>query len=94
MGQMTAFKGFLLTTFYDLNAETSAVLRLECSIDCISGSVVHQQNIFRLFSHCQGFFGRKLKNKTKLIGSGHHQCYINWSSAPHPSYIQTFMRIR
>ena len=31
-----------------LNARyTSAVLRLECSIDCISGSVGHQQNIFR-----------------------------------------------
>ena len=28
------------------------------------------------------------KKKKKLIGSeGHHQCYINWSSAPHPSYI-------
>ena len=26
---------------------TSAVLRLECSIDCISGSVGHQQNVFR-----------------------------------------------
>ena len=39
------------------------MLRLECSTDCISGSV------------------------------GHHQCYINWSSAQHPSYIQTFMRI-
>ena len=34
---------------------TSAVLRLECSIDCISGSVGHQQNIFRSFSHCQRF---------------------------------------
>ena len=32
---------------------TSAVFRLECSIDCISGSVGHQQNIFRSFSHCQ-----------------------------------------
>ena len=35
---------------------TSAVLRLECSLDCISGSVGHQQNIFRSFSHCQRFF--------------------------------------
>ena len=35
---------------------TSAVLRLECSIDCISGSVGHQQNILRSFSHCQRFF--------------------------------------
>ena len=35
---------------------TSAVLRLECSIDCISGSVGHQQNIFRSFSHCRHFF--------------------------------------
>ena len=34
---------------------TSAVLRLECSIDCISGSVGHQQNIFRLCYHCQRF---------------------------------------
>ena len=37
---------------------TSAVLRLECSIDCISGSVNHEQNIFRLFSNCQRFFLR------------------------------------
>ena len=37
------------------NFYTSAVLRLECSIDCISGSVGHQQNIFRSFSHCQRF---------------------------------------
>ena len=36
-------------------SETSAVLRLECSIDCIRGSVGHQQNIFRSFSHCQCF---------------------------------------
>ena len=35
---------------------TGAVLRLECSIDFISGSVGHQQNIFRLFYHCQRFF--------------------------------------
>ena len=34
-------------------------LRLECSIDCISGSVSHQQNIFRSFSYCQRFFWRK-----------------------------------
>ena len=34
---------------------TNAVLRLECSIDCISGSVGHQQNISRSFSHCQRF---------------------------------------
>ena len=37
---------------------TSAVLRLECSIDCISGSVGHQQNMFRSFSHCRRFFCR------------------------------------
>ena len=42
---------------------TSAVLRLECSIDCISGSVGHQQNIFRSFSHCQRLFGRRQKFK-------------------------------
>ena len=35
---------------------TSAVLRLECSIYCISGSMGHQQNIVRSFSHCQRFF--------------------------------------
>ena len=28
------------------NYTTRAVLRLECSLDCISGSVGHQQNIF------------------------------------------------
>ena len=72
---------------------TSAVLRLECSIDCISGSVGHQQNIFRSFSHCQ--FLLKNKFQTNVSGSvGHHQCYINWFSAPYPSYIQTFKIIR
>ena len=31
------------------------------------------------------------KGLQNLIGSvGHHQYYINWSSAPYPSYIQTF----
>ena len=35
---------------------TRAVLRLECSIDYISESVGHHQNIFRSFSHCQRFF--------------------------------------
>ena len=35
---------------------TSAVLRLQCSIDRISGSVGHQQNIVRSFSHCRRFF--------------------------------------
>ena len=39
-----------------LGLSTSTVLRLECSIDCISGSVGHQQNIFRSFFHCQRFF--------------------------------------
>ena len=29
-----------------LLGKTRAVLRLECSLDCISGSVGHQQNIF------------------------------------------------
>ena len=38
---------------------TSAVLRLECSLDCISVSVGHQQNIFRSFS--QSAFLLKLK---------------------------------
>ena len=42
------------------------------------------------------FLMKKQKlNLTKLIGLvGHHQFYINWSSAPYPSYIQTFKRIR
>ena len=35
---------------------TSAVLRMECSIDCINGSVGHQQNMFRSFAHRQRFF--------------------------------------
>ena len=38
-----------------MSTTTSAVLRLECSIDCISGSVGHQQHIFRLFYHCPRF---------------------------------------
>ena len=33
-------------TYTDVMYFTSAVLRLECSLDCISGSVGHQQNIF------------------------------------------------
>ena len=75
---------------------TSAVLRLECLIDCRSGSVGYRQNIFPfIFLLCQLIhtFWRKnnLKkqpNYNKLIGSvSHHQCYINWSSAPHPSYV-------
>ena len=61
---------------------TSAVLRLECSLVCISGSVGHQQNIFRSFSHCQRFFGKKNVIIKNVIGSvGHHQFYIHWSSA-------------
>ena len=43
-------------TLHPFASVTSAVLRLECSIDCISGSVGHQQNIFRSFSHCQRLF--------------------------------------
>ena len=50
----------------DALAITSAVLRLECSIDCISGSVGHQQNILRLFYHCQRFLWRT-KNQQNLI---------------------------
>ena len=46
----------VVSTTVPLREYTSAVLRLECSIDCISGSVGHQQNIFRSFSHCQRFF--------------------------------------
>ena len=51
---------------YELHADivtTSAVLRLECSLDCISESMGHQQNIFRSFSHCQRFLRRKTKFK-------------------------------
>ena len=33
----------------------SAVLRLECSLDCIRGSVGQQQHSYRLFYHCQRF---------------------------------------
>ena len=43
-------------TSLKMQSDTSAVLRLECSIDCISGLVGHQQNIFRSFSHCQRYF--------------------------------------
>ena len=57
---------------------TSAVLRLECSLDCISGSVGHQQNIFRSFSHCQRFFYRRTKFKTKKIN------LFNWVSGSPP----------
>ena len=36
-----------------------------------------------------------LKINFFLIGSvGNYQSYINWFSAPYPSYIQTFKRIR
>ena len=67
------------------------MLRLECSIDCINGSVGHQQNIFRSFSHSA--FCLKNKFQTNVIYiflldqwvTSHHQCYINWSSAPYPS---------
>ena len=78
---------------------TSVVLRLECSIDCIRGSVGQQNKYFPfIFSLSVSFeeeqFSKKC-NLKNLIGSvGHHQCYINWSSAPYPSYIQTFKRIR
>ena len=49
----------------DLNI-TSAVLRLECSIDCISGSVGHQHNIFRSFSH-SAFLLKKKKIQNNVI---------------------------
>ena len=42
--------------FTNCSIATSVVLSLECSIDCISGSVGHQQNIFGSFAHCQRFF--------------------------------------
>ena len=43
------YPGLLVTTHNMLLKSTTytrAVLRLECSLDCISGSVGHQQNIF------------------------------------------------
>ena len=49
---------------------TSALLRLECSIDCISGSVDHHQQIFPLiFWQCQLFhtIWRKTNFPKKLI---------------------------
>ena len=45
---------------------TSAVLRLECSLDCIGGSVGHQQNIFRSFSHCRPIPGPLTKLRYNL----------------------------
>ena len=47
--------GVFQWTTYGHYTDTSAVLRLECSLDCISGSVGHQQHIFRLFYHRQRF---------------------------------------
>ena len=37
------------------NLRTSAVLRLECSLDCVSGSVGHQHHSYRLLYHSQRF---------------------------------------
>ena len=48
---------------YGLLDDTSAVLRLECSIDCISGSVGHQQNIFRSFSPSAFLLKKKFQKK-------------------------------
>ena len=51
---------------------TSALLRLECTIDCISGSVGHHQNVFS-FIFCRSAYPHILKkqknkiNKKKLI---------------------------
>ena len=78
--------------------KTSAVLRLECSIDCISGSVGHPFIYFLVyFLTVSVSFEEKISKKCNyknLIGSvGHHQCYTNWSFAPYPSYIQIFKRI-
>ena len=42
-----------------VHVKTSAVLRLECSLDCISGSVGHQQNIFRSFFVLSAFLLKK-----------------------------------
>ena len=40
---------------------TSAVLRLECSLDCVSGSVGHQHHSYRLLYHSQRLPKQKLK---------------------------------
>ena len=82
------------TNFQDNLLTTLGISRHFKIIELILiGSVGHQQHIFRIFYHI-----KKNSNKfnlENLIGSvGHHQCYINCYSAPHPSYIQTFMRIR
>ena len=68
---MATFQGdVLLTAFFFNNltgtGRTSAVLRLECSLDCISGSVGHQQNIFRSFSHCRPIPGPLTKLRYNL----------------------------
>ena len=39
----------------DADELTSAVLRLECSLDCVSGSVGHQHRSYRLLYHSQHF---------------------------------------
>ena len=73
---------------------TSAVLRLECSLVCISGSVGHQQNIFRSFSHCQRFFWEKKCNYKKCNWvSGSPSILYTLVLGRYPSYIQTFKRI-
>ena len=76
---------------------TSAVLRLECSLVCISGSVGHQQNIFRSFSHCQRFFWKKKKCNYKKCNwvSGyetyelrvHVSRWYNRRTASQPSHV-------
>ena len=45
---------------------TSAVLRLECSLDYVSGSVGHQHRSYRLLYHSQRFLWKKNLRK-KLI---------------------------
>ena len=69
--------------------KTSAVLRLKCSIDCISGSVGHHTIFSVHFLTVSVSFEEeqisKKCNYKNVIGSvGHHQCYINWSSGPIP----------
>ena len=54
------------------------MLRLECSIDCISGSVGHQQNIFSLSAFI-------LKNKFKTN--------FNWASGSRTTYFSFIVSV-
>ena len=72
---------------------TSAVLRLECSLVCISGSVGHQQNIFRSFSQSAFLLKKKCNYKKCNWVSGSPSILYTLVLGRYPSYIQTFKRI-